>query len=179
MTADDVLQFWFSAENEPFWFEKSADFDRRCQAVLEAPAEAAVAGRLDDWQAEARRALALVILLDQVPRNLYRGSARAFAGDAAARAAARVALARGFDLGMSDEERLFLYLPFEHSEDLADQHLSCALFSTLADPEYLKFAVAHRVLIERYGRFPHRNAALGRSSTPEEESYLAQPGAGF
>ena len=174
MSAAQVLEFWFSPESEPCWFEWSEALDQRSREMLEAKKAAAAAGRLDDWQQTAESALALVVLLDQVPRNLYRGSARAFASDAKALSVARAALARGFDRDLPEKQRLFLYLPFEHSEDSADQAESCRLFATLSDPEYLKYAEAHRDVIARFGRFPHRNAALGRASTPAEEAYLAE-----
>ncbi len=173
------LDFWFSAESEPYWFEKNPEFDARVREKLGTLAEAALAGALDCWQETAEGSLALLLLLDQVPRNLNRGSAAAFAADPKARDVARRMLRLGQDLALPPDRRRFCYLPFEHSEDLADQYLSCALFGALPDRDIVKWAVAHLVLIERYGRFPHRNAALGRPSTPEEEHYLAQPGAGF
>jgi uncharacterized protein (DUF924 family) len=123
-----------------------------------------------------------VICLDQFPRNMYRGTPRAFAADAKARLVADWAVDRGFDLHFKDEQvRFFFYLPFEHSEDIDDQHRCVELARTRcpSDPEILRYAILHRELIEKYGRFPHRNAILGRRSTPEEEEYLKQPGAGF
>ncbi len=177
--ASDCIEFWFHAESEPYWFEKNQDFDQRVSDRLGALAEAAARGELDFWQETAEGCLALVLLLDQAPRNLYRGSDRAYAQDARARMVARRALHRGFDLQLPANQRAFLYLPFEHSEDLADQYLSVALFGALPDRKYVPWAIAHLELIQRYGRFPHRNANLGRESTEEEEIYLAQEGAGF
>ena len=128
---------------------------------------------------DAEGALALAILLDQFPRNIYRGTPRAFAADAKARDAARNALAAGHDQAVAPFMRAFLYLPFEHSEDMADQDRSVALFRALGDEKYLGFAIGHRDVIARFGRFPHRNEILGRRSTPDELAYLRQPGAGF
>ncbi len=145
--------------------------------------ERAAAGRCADWALEAEPCLALILLLDQLPRNLFRGSAKAFATDAQAREAARAALARGFDRSLPASWRQFIYLPFEHSEDLADQDLSVKLATALArDPAFaraLDYAERHRAIIARFGRFPHRNAALGRVSTAEEEAFLKEPGSSF
>ena len=146
--------------------------------------EAALAGQLAAWADDAQGALALLILLDQFPRNLFRGEAKAFAGDPQARQLAETALDQGWDKGLSAVEKLFVYLPFEHSEALADQERSVALFSALAAEHpgcdgFLDYARRHHEVIARFGRFPHRNAALGRPSTPEETGYLAQPGSGF
>jgi len=163
------------------WFKKTDEFDIECAQFSEAVADART-GAYDDWAATSRGSLALLILLDQLPRNLYRGSALAFASDEKARSVARAAIDRGFDRELTVFERMFMYLPFEHSEDPADQDESVRLFELLGgevadDPA--RYARDHRDVIRRFGRFPHRNAALGRTSTPEEEAYLAQPGAGF
>jgi uncharacterized protein (DUF924 family) len=131
---------------------------------------------LDDWKNESRGALALVILLDQFPRNLFRDTARAFEGDALARAAARSIVDRGWDRALSPDERTFVYLPFEHSESLDDQELSLRLFE---GNENFEWARRHWDIIKRFGRFPHRNAMLGRASTPEEIAFLKTPGSGF
>jgi uncharacterized protein (DUF924 family) len=184
MQPDDVLAFWFAGDpsaRRKVWFEKDAAFDAACGRFLDA-ARAARQGAFDAWAATPRGALALVLLLDQFPRNLHRGSAEAFASDSRARAVARAAIARGHDQGLTPVERMFLYLPFEHAETLADQDESVRLYETLrADlgNETVKHAVDHRDVIRRFGRFPHRNAALGRATTPDEADYLAQPGAGF
>ncbi|MFQ3622567.1 MAG: DUF924 family protein [Acetobacteraceae bacterium] len=179
-TPEEVLGFWFSAESEPFWFRKDEAFDSRVRSALLAPHLAAARGDLAPWGGDAEGALALALLLDQAPRNLFRGRARAFATDAAALAVARTALERGFDLALPVARRPFLYLPFEHSEALEDQHLSVRLFrERIGEGEYLTYAIAHLEVIARFGRFPHRNAALGRTSTAAEEAYLAEPGAGF
>jgi len=140
--------------------------------------ERAARGELERWQSTPLAALALVVVLDQFPRNMFRGTARAFSSDAMAPAAARGAVARGFDRLLSRAERLFVYLPYEHAEDLAAQHRSLALFGAL-DPGDMEYARRHYEIIARYGRFPHRNAILGRESTPDEIEFLAQPGSSF
>lgn len=179
-TPGDVLGFWFDSDTKPKWFNGGAAFDAQVRAVLAPALAAAARGDLARWEGDPEGALALVLLFDQVPRNIFRGTARAFAHDSEALRLARAALARGWDLALPVERRVFLYLPFEHSEDLADQELSVRLFRERADEgEYLKYAEAHRDVIRRFGRFPHRNAALGRASTAAEKEYLAQPGAGF
>lgn len=174
-----VLDFWFDPANRPFWFEKSEAFDAAFTGRLLPLHEAALAGRLRAWEESAAGVLALCILLDQLPRNAFRGQARAFASDGEARRIARIALKRGDDLAATPDQRLFLYLPFEHSELLADQYLSEALFAALGDPGLLDYARRHREIVERFGRFPHRNAALDRASTAEEEAFLRQPGSSF
>lgn len=180
-TAAEVVGFWFHPETKPLWFKGGADFDARVRRVLGPALAAAARGDLAPWEGDAEGALALVLLFDQAPRNIFRGTARAFAHDGAARRVARAALARGFDLATADpDRRAFLYLPFEHSEELADQDLAVRLFrERIGEGEYLRYAEAHREVIRRFGRFPHRNAALGRASTAAERAYLAEPGAGF
>jgi uncharacterized protein (DUF924 family) len=175
--AERVLRFWFD-EHAKHWFVKNAVFDAQIREQFLALHDAAAAGRLGSWQAAPRSCLALVILLDQFPRNLFRGDARAFATDAPARAAARVILERGWDKAMTQSEQLFAYLPFEHSESLADQDLSCELMKDF-DAEQFRYALRHRDIIRRFGRFPHRNSSLGRQSTPAEIEFLRQPGSGF
>ena len=175
--AAEVLRFWFK-EHPKQWFAKNADFDAEIRTRFLAQHEAAAAGLLAHWADEPRSCLALVIVLDQFPRNLFRGEARAFATDAQARAAARVILERGWNKAMTRDEQLFAYLPFEHSESLADQDLSCELMKDF-EAELLHYALRHREIIQRFGRFPHRNAALGRQSTPAELEFLGQPGSSF
>jgi uncharacterized protein (DUF924 family) len=184
MQPDDVLSFWFAGDPtlaREIWFQTDAGFDAAC-TDLAAAREAAKAGALDAWADTPRGALALLILLDQLSRNLHRGSAEAFAADPKARAVAREMVARGFDRALTPVERGFVYLPFEHSESLADQDESVRLFTALqaeAGGDVLEYAIRHRDVIRRFGRFPHRNAALGRASTAAEVAYLAEPGAGF
>jgi uncharacterized protein (DUF924 family) len=186
----EILAFWLGGEErvgnaEPrgVWFERDDEFDAEIERRFVPDHEKAAAGELDGWLETPEGALALVILLDQFPRNLFRGSPRAFATDARARHAAREAVRRGFDQLVSQVERWFLYLPFEHSEDLEDQRLSVSLFAALGDDEESRrvhdYAVRHKEIIERFGRFPHRNETLGRVSTPEEEEFLSEPGSSF
>lgn len=175
MTAQDVLSFWFGADPKA-WFEKNPAFDEEIRARFLPLYERAASGELTPWIENPESCLALVILLDQFPRNLFRGSARAFAADALARQAARTILERGWDRSMSPEQRTFAYLPFEHSEALEDQELSMRLFE--GNPNF-EWARKHWEIILRFGRFPHRNAALGRESTAEETAFLKEPGSNF
>lgn len=186
-----VLDFWFGRPDEAGygkaraeWFRKDADFDDKIRALFLPTVEQALAGGLAAWADENDGAVALLILLDQFPRNLFRHDARAFAGDPLALALASTLVADGRDRQFSPLQRVFVYLPFEHSESLADQERAIALFTALAADrpdfaDYLDYAHRHREVIARFGRFPHRNAALGRTSTAKEIAYLAQPGAGF
>lgn len=171
----DVVDFWRAA-GKAKWFAKDDAFDAACRGFEQAWRDAA-AGRLAAWEAEAEPALALVLLLDQFPRNMFRGTARVYASDTQARAAAARALDRGFDHEVEPSLRPFFYLPFAHSEALADQDRSVALARATGDPESLKWAQHHRGIVARFGRFPHRNAILGRASTAEEEAWLASEGA--
>ncbi len=178
-TSADVLDFWFAESTRSSWFVRSEAFDALVRAELGPLHVRAVRGELDAWAADPRGALALVILLDQVPRNIHRGSADAFASDARALQHARAVVDAGLDRSLSEVEKVFLYLPFEHSEALADQDRSVALMGALATPLWLDYAEQHRAVIARFGRFPHRNAILGRESTPEELEFLQQPGSSF
>jgi uncharacterized protein (DUF924 family) len=177
----EVLGFWFSAETRDHWFDASDAFDAEVRRVLGPWHEAAAAGRLEGWRESAEGCLALCIVLDQVPRNIFRGTPRAFATDPQARAVARNAVERGFDLSFEDKDRrMFLYLPLEHSEELADQELCVALCrERIDDADYLRYAERHREIVARFGRFPHRNAILGRTSTAAEEAFLAEPFSSF
>jgi uncharacterized protein (DUF924 family) len=168
---DDVLAFWRAAGPQK-WYKKDSDFDAEITRRFLPTYEAAVAGRLSHWEDTPEGALALVITLDQFPRNIFRGSSRTFAADALARAAADQAIARGFDQRVAPSERQFFYLPFEHSEDLADQERSLALFRANGDAEALKWAELHADIIRRFGRFPHRNSILGRATTVAEQAFL-------
>jgi uncharacterized protein (DUF924 family) len=182
MTPQDVLDYWFSLDRKA-WFARDRDVDERIRARFLDLYERARHGDLAGWAEKPRSCLALVIVLDQFPRNMFRGEARAFGTDAAARQAARVLVDQGWDRELAPLERMFAYLPFEHSESLADQERCLALMKPLADyPETAdlpEWAEAHLAVIRRFGRFPHRNAALGRASTPDEEAFLAQPGSRF
>jgi len=174
---DDTLHFWFD-EHPKDWFVKNPAFDAEIRRRFLALHEQAAAGRLEQWAQGPRGCLALVILLDQFPRNMFRGEARAFATDAQARVAARAILERGWDKTMTQSEQLFAYLPFEHSESLEDQDLSCELMREF-DAEQRRYAERHRDIIRRFGRFPHRNGILGRENTAAEIEFLKQPGSGF
>ncbi len=175
---ENVLAFWFAMSPEA-WFERSPALDRECAERFGEVHAVVAALPADDTAATAPRALAAVIVLDQFSRNMFRDTPEAFAFDDQARAIAEAALARGLDQGLGVNERLFLYLPFEHSERAADQARSVQLFTALGLEEYLRYAIAHRDVIARFGRFPHRNAILGRTSTPEETAFLQQPGSSF
>ena len=184
--ATDVLEFWFGVPpgaQRAEWFRKDAAFDARIRERFGALHEAASRRELEAWRAAPESMLALVVVLDQFSRNLHRGDARAFAQDAHALECAREALARGDDGRLLPAQRQFLYLPLEHSEDLADQERCVELMRALEAFEETRgltqWAEKHRVIIARFGRFPHRNAALGRTSTPEELEFLQQPGSGF
>ena len=170
-TPAQVLDFWFGAGPEK-WFSKDDAFDAAIVDRFLPTYEAAAAGRLTDWEATPESALALLIVLDQFPRNMFRGSPRSFAADALALAVAKRAVARGFDRKLELPKRNFFYLPFEHSENLEDQERGVALSRQYADENTLKYAELHADIIRRFGRFPHRNAILGRSTTPEERAFL-------
>lgn len=176
---DAVTEFWDAAGPRK-WFAADAAFDRSCRDEFEEAHLLAARGDLAAWEDTASGALALLLLTDQIPRNIYRGSAHAFATDPLARAVADRALARSFDAQTEASLRMFFYLPFEHHEDAQSQVRSVALFEALAaqtgDREILNYARLHRDLIARFGRFPHRNAVLGRLPTAEEAAYLAQGG---
>jgi uncharacterized protein (DUF924 family) len=187
---EQVLAFWFGAPGDawfgrfrPEWFQKNAAFDQAIRRRFSSLLEALTEGEHQDWLLSPRGALAFVIVLDQFSRNLFRDDARAFVQDALARSAADQAIRRGFDAETPPVERGFFYLPFMHSEDLGDQARSVALYEALAEGDAgnssLDYARRHRDIIARFGRFPHRNAALGRPSTPEEVAFLSQPGSGF
>ena len=182
MGADGVLKFWFERERKA-WFEKNPQFDEEIRQRFRGLYQLGAAGELREWRQAPASCLALVVLLDQFPRNMFRGSAQAFAADPLARDAARVIVDSGWDKAMTPDERLFAYLPFEHSESLADQERCVALMKEIAvfpeTTDMPKWAEAHLVIIRRFGRFPHRNAALGRASTPEELEFLQQPGSSF
>ncbi len=170
----DVLAFWREAGPDK-WFVRDDAFDAEIREKFLAPYEAAAAGRLADWETTPDGALALVIVLDQFPRNMFRGEARCFAADPLARAAANRALKRGDELDVPERERGFFFLPFMHSEDIADQNRCVALCREAGD-QNLTYALTHQDIIRRFGRFPHRNAALGRATTPEEQAYLDADG---
>jgi uncharacterized protein (DUF924 family) len=170
----DVVAFWRDA-GEQRWFRKDPAFDAEFARRFLGAHEAAAAGELDGWLASAQSALALVLLLDQFPRNVFRGTPRAWATDPQARAATAAAIAAGFDLQTEPKLRLFFYLPYSHSESLADQDRAVELNARLPGDSHAH-ALGHREIVRRFGRFPHRNAILGRASTPEEITYLTSGG---
>jgi len=167
----DVLAFWRGAGPDK-WFTKDDAFDAEIAARFLASYERAVRGELFGWEDTAEGTLALVIVLDQFPRNMFRGQARTYAADAIARDIARRALARGFDRDVPSSDRQFFYLPFMHSEELADQERCVALAQDYGDEEFTKYAEQHADIVRRFGRFPHRNAMLGRATTPAEQEFL-------
>jgi uncharacterized protein (DUF924 family) len=187
MSPRDVLAFWFGDEplvQRAEWFRKDPAFDAQIRARFGRLIDGALAGGHADWDAMPEGALARIVVLDQFTRNVFRDTARAFAGDAMALAAARALVALGDDRKLAPLQRVFAYLPFEHAEDRAAQAESLRLFAALthAAPELAGFedyARRHAVVIERFDRFPHRNATLGRVTTEEEQRYLQEPGAGF
>jgi uncharacterized protein (DUF924 family) len=179
---DEVLAFWFGdvagddfASRNTIWFRKNEAFDAAVRDRFASLHAEAAAGHLSAWEDEPRSALALVIVLDQFSRNMFRDDPRAYASDALARGIAVAAIDAGWDADMAREARLFLYMPLEHSESLSDQHRAVALIGALGDPEWTHFAEAHRRVIARFGRFPHRNAILGRVSSDEEDASLREP----
>jgi uncharacterized protein (DUF924 family) len=172
---DDVLAFWRKAGPEK-WFNKDPAFDAEIVARFMPAYEAAVTGRLAAWEATAEGALALTIVLDQFPRNMFRNSPRAWVGDPVARGVAERAMARGFDAQVPADQRSFFYLPLMHSEELADQERCVALYQALGEANGIKYAEIHRDIIAKFGRFPHRNSLLGRTTTPEEQAFLDSGG---
>lgn len=197
-TPSDVLALWLgpldadglaTPERAARWWRKDPAFDAVVRQTFEPTWERAMAGALDDWCGTPPGTLAYVIVLDQFSRNMYRGTPQAFAGDARALEAARDAIARGDDRALRGHERLFLYMPFMHAEDLAAQERCVALLAAFRDEsqgklrdelsENLRFAELHRDIVATWGRFPHRNAQLGRSSSPAELEFLKQPNSSF
>jgi uncharacterized protein (DUF924 family) len=175
-TPAQVLDFWFAAGPQK-WFSKDDAFDAAIRERFLPTYEAAAAGRLADWTATPEGALALVIVLDQFPRNMFRGSPRIFATDHNALTVAKRSIAQGFDRQMDLPKRNFFYLPFMHSENLADQERCVELSRQSGDQNTLKYAEQHSDIVRRFGRFPHRNAVLGRATTAEEQAFL--DGGGF
>lgn len=185
-----VLEFWFGSDpadfgshGKAFWFVKNANVDAAIRRQFLPLYEEAVAGQLSAWQESARGSLALIIVLDQFSRNMFRDQPRAFSADSLARQIASQAIEHGFDSQLSPLQRAFMYLPFEHSEERVDQERSLALFDALADhaeaKEMVRYAHLHYDVIDRFGRFPHRNAILGRESNDAERQFLTEPGSAF
>ncbi len=190
--AQALLDFWFGPQTDGFsdsdhrqrWFSGGPGFDDDCRKNFSSLAAQAADGDLNDWLTDARSCLAFILLTDQIPRNIHRSTPMAFATDGPALNAARLGIESGFDRTLGFDERCFFYLPFEHSESLIDQHTCVGLFTQLRDEtpngfrhhtgNYLQFAHQHRDIIARFGRFPHRNSVLGRTSTASELNYLEQ-----
>ncbi len=175
----DILDFWFLPLDEPehgkprrIWWESTPEFDAESRTRFGALVDRAIAGELDAWRKSPDGALALVLLCDQFPRNIHRRTARAFSGDAKARETARFAIARDYPAAYGNDMRMFFFMPFQHSESLSDQEFCCALFASLGNADNDKYAIEHRDIVARFGRFPHRNEVLGRDCTPEELDYL-------
>ncbi|MEQ8538112.1 MAG: DUF924 family protein [Coleofasciculus sp. D1-CHI-01] len=190
MTKDKILAFWFGEPDHPgygkprqAWFTKNLAFDEEVRSRFLDEYQQAATGQLNHWQESPYSCLALILLLDQFSRNMFRGQPQAFATDSQALTIAQHAVSQGFDQQMLPVQRWFIYMPYEHSENLAHQRRCVELFSTLKhDPDSastIDYAYRHLKVIERFGRFPHRNPILGRESTPEEVTFLKQPGSSF
>ena len=188
--ARKILDFWFGQPEQASygkprqaWFIKKPEFDQKMRTRFINDYEQAAAGNLDDWKKSPQSCLALILLLDQFPRNMFRGTPQAFATDWQALSTAQYAIAQGYDRQLLPVERWFIYLPFEHSENIEHQNIAVTLYEQLSDDpdsaDTISYAIRHREVILRFGRFPHRNAILGRVSTPEEEMFLQQPGSSF
>jgi uncharacterized protein (DUF924 family) len=188
--AKEILDFWFGSPNEAdygkpksFWFKKKPEFDEELQIRFLTDYQKAAAGYLDEWVTSADSCLALILLLDQFPRNMFRDTPQAFATDWEALSAAQHAIAQGYDQKLLPVQRWFIYLPFEHSENLDHQRQAVRLFQQLSnDPDSascIDYAIRHMQVIQRFGRFPHRNEILGRVSTAEEKEFLKQTGSSF
>ena len=175
--AEDVLEFWLDEVGPEGWYEGGDALDAKCRTRFLETWELARTGGLNGWMCAPRSSLSLVVLLDQMPRNMFRDDPRAFSSDAQALAVAKGVISRGFDLRVSEPERLFFYMPLEHSESVSDQARAVRLFALrVSDREFLLHARAHRAVIRRFGRFPTRNAPLGRVSTRDEAAFLADGG---
>ncbi|MBV6622146.1 MAG: DUF924 domain-containing protein [Rivularia sp. (in: Bacteria)] len=188
--ANEILDFWFGSRDKPdygkprkVWFAKQPEFDEEIRRRFLADYEKAAAGNLDEWKESSDTCLALILLLDQFPRNIFREDPQAFATDWEALSTAHQAIAQGFDRQLLNVQRWFVYLPFVHSENIEHQRQAVKLFQKLSgdrdSASAIENAIRHRSVIERFGRFPHRNSILGRPSNPEEKEFLKQPGARF
>jgi uncharacterized protein (DUF924 family) len=176
---DDVVRFWFEELTPKQWYRPPETVDAEIAARFRKTYDDLKQGVPAEWLETPKGFLAAILVLDQLPRNMFRGQARAFATDKEALALAKRAIEEGIDANLPPKQRAFIYLPFQHSEALADQARSVGLFTALGNPLNLDYAFRHQDIIERFGRFPHRNAALGRHSTPEEDAFLTEPGSSF
>ena len=183
ISAKEIVDFWFVAHGEKDWFggekEQKAAFDQKIRDRFEKTYEFGLTGALNAWMENREGSLALVLLYDQFPRNMFRDTPKAFMTDPFAKMIAIEAIKKGHDLETEKRERGFYYLPFEHCEDMTDQAKAVDYMRSLGSDHMLDYALRHLELIARFGRFPHRNPILGRQSTPEEMDYLSKPGAGF
>ena len=179
LTAQDVLHFWFEQSTPAQWFQKDDAFDAAIRDRFSALHAQATQGELAAWRTDAAGRLAEIIVLDQFSRNLLRNQPEAFAQDGMALVLAQEAIPQGLDAALPPEQRAFLYMPFMHSESARLQAESVRLFTALGNANNLDFARRHQVIVDRFGRFPHRNATLGRASTPEETAFLQEPDSGF
>lgn len=178
-TSEDVLNFWFSPKVKPLWFKKSTDFDREIEQRFLDTYQRGKTGALDSWRDSSKDILALIIVLDQFPRNMFRNTPQAFTTDKQAVELTKFAVSNNYQQNLSAEEQVFLYMPLMHSENKKDQEKCVELFTKLGRQDNLKFAIKHQEIIDRYGRFPHRNQILNRESTPAEKEFLTQPGSSF
>ncbi len=177
LTADDILTYWFSERIARHWFNSTPDIDREIKDRFETIWTLASQGELDDWLDSATGCLVLIILLDQMPLNMFRGQAKSFSTEARAVSIAKQAIQQAFDKQLPKEQLIFMYMPFMHSENMQDQNMAVELFRQAGLQENLKFAQHHLSIVERFGRFPHRNKILGRQSSQHELEYLDSDGA--
>jgi len=171
-TIDSIIEFWFSNDIVKLWFNSNKELDLKIKSQFEPTYQLAVEGKLDDWQSSPLGCLALILLFDQFPLNMYRGSKESFATESRSREVAAVAIKKGFDRKLSNQQKVFCYMPYMHSEDLGDQAAAIELYAKAGLKENLRFAKHHYEIVERFGRFPHRNKILGRTNSSSEEEYL-------
>ncbi len=179
VTPEEIIEFWFDEIDPKNWFRKDDSFDQMLRERFLLTRESAARAELYGWRHSAEGRLAEIIVLDQFSRNLYRNSGEAFAGDPLALALAQEAVASGYDAALPQDKRTFLYMPYMHSESLIIHEVAVKLFTDLGREENLKYEIMHKEIIERFGRYPHRNEVLGRVSTVEEIEFLKQPGSSF
>lgn len=179
MQPQSVLDFWFHADMKPYWFARSDQVDEQISTKFKETWKSASQAELWAWRDSAEGCLAEIIVLDQFSRNLFRNSRLAFAQDPLALGLAQQAIRHGLDKALTPEQRLFLYLPFMHSESVLIHECALKLFGDLGNPQSLDFEKKHKIIIDKFGRYPHRNSVLGRTSSPEETEFLSQPGSGF
>jgi len=175
----DVIEFWFSEIDSKAWWVKDSEFDQQLKVRFGALLNAAVQGELYEWRSKPEGRLAEVIVIDQFSRNIYRGTPQAFASDSMALALSQEAIQSGDDLLLDSQQRVFLYMPFMHSESARIHEIAVELFTRISRGKNLEFELKHKAIIDRFGRYPHRNEILGRESTPEEIEFLSKPGSSF